>query len=101
MSDAQGGAHTIIDSNERKAPLIFLAVDIGANQRADPGRVCVGNPSKVEDKGLRGVAADFGLKVEQIGNDQGSGQAKNAMVGPGADRILDSENFLSNRHAAC
>jgi len=55
-------------------------VHVSAHQGTDAGRVNVGNLGEVEDEGGRSAAPHHGLKRKEIGDEDGTVQAQNALA---------------------
>ena len=54
-------------ADQVQAPAIFLVGNVSTDQRANSGRVHIGNFGKVDHQRTRGIGADLGLKVKQGG----------------------------------
>ena len=65
--------------HQRQAAAVLLMAHVGAHQRTDAGRVNVGNLREVEDESGSGAGAHQRLKLEEVGEQDGTAQTQNSL----------------------
>lgn len=80
MGDLKRVAYAVSYADQCQTAAILLMIHIGPDQRADPGGVDVRDFGQVEDERAGGIAANLGLELEEIRNQDRSLQVKNTVT---------------------
>ena len=94
-----GVADPLGDSHQRQPAAVLLMGHISAHQRADAGRVDVGNLGEVEDEGGRGVAPHHRLKRKEVGDEEQEPFRRNTRLPAGIPlSVFDLQRLLRHPH---
>ena len=77
VGDFQGLVNSVGYTDQRKAIFVSLVPDIGADQRADSGRINIGHVRKIEYEIMRLVGTHSGLEFGQCGENERPAKTKN------------------------
>ena len=93
----QSVAHSSVDADKGEAAMGVLPSDVCAYQRADARRIDVRDVREIENKSLRLVGANGGLKFKERGEHERAAQNQDAIPWLTSGLIRNTKGFL--RHA--
>jgi hypothetical protein len=99
VGDLQRRVKAIVHTNESQGTPFLIVSDVGADQRADPGGIDVGNAGEIHDEGGRPFGTNCSLELEQGSKHNGALKTEDALAGLGPVEVLDIKWLLRlDRH---